>query len=108
MCKVLNKYKDPPTTDSVYIGRGSKWGNPFVIGMHGTREEVIAKYEVWLRSQRDLLKALVELHGKDLICFCAPRFCHGELLLWLANTTRENQIAWWRGEIPTFPRRTTT
>jgi hypothetical protein len=42
MCRVLNKRTD--THDgAVYIGRGSKWGNPFVIGRDGTRAEVIAK-----------------------------------------------------------------
>jgi hypothetical protein len=29
----------------------SKWGNPFVIGNDGTREQVIAKYEAWLQTQ---------------------------------------------------------
>jgi len=27
----------------VYIGRPSKWGNPFVIGRDGSRADVIAK-----------------------------------------------------------------
>ena len=45
MTKVVNKYKH---VYDVYIGRGSKWGNPFVIGKDGTREEVINKYEEYL------------------------------------------------------------
>jgi hypothetical protein len=37
----------------VYVGRPSKWGNPFVIGRDGSREEVIAKYRAWIvRSGR--------------------------------------------------------
>jgi len=43
MPKVLNKYKDGVPAGAVYIGRPSKWGNPFVIGKDGDREEVIAK-----------------------------------------------------------------
>ena len=39
---------------------------------------------------------LDELRGGDLVCFCAPRACHGDLLLRLANATREARIAWWR------------
>jgi len=35
----------------VYIGRPSLLGNPFRIGEHGTRKEVIAKYRVWLWQQ---------------------------------------------------------
>ena len=34
--------------DVVYIGRPSKWGNPFVIGKDGTREEVIAKFKNYI------------------------------------------------------------
>jgi hypothetical protein len=43
------------------------------------------------------LRALDELRGCDLVCFCAPRWpCHGDLLLRLANATRDERIAWWR------------
>jgi Domain of unknown function (DUF4326) len=55
-----------------------------------------ARYERWLADQHHLLRALDELRGRDLVCFCAPRACHGDLLLRLANTTREARIAWWR------------
>lgn len=70
----------------VYIGRPSKWGNPFIIGRDGTREEVIAKYEVWLKNNAELMAALPELKGKTLGCWCAPRACHGDVLLRLANS----------------------
>jgi len=39
--KVVNKYKN---RFDVYIGRGSSFGNPFEIGIHGDRNEVIKKY----------------------------------------------------------------
>jgi hypothetical protein len=64
----------------VYIGRPSKWGNPFAIGKDGTREEVIAKYGQWLQTQPALLAALPELKGKTLACWCAPHACHGDIL----------------------------
>lgn len=54
------------------------------------------RHERWLAGQHHLLRALDELRGKDLVCFCAPRPCHGDLLLRLANATREERIAWWR------------
>ncbi|MEU6721661.1 DUF4326 domain-containing protein [Nonomuraea sp. NPDC046802] len=69
----------------VYIGRPSKWGNPFVIGRDGNREQVIARYEQWLTEQPQLLAALHELTGKILGCWCAPRPCHGDVLARLAN-----------------------
>lgn len=64
----------------VYIGRPSKWGNPFLIGKDGTREDIIAKYETYLAGREDLIVALPELKGKVLLCWCAPLPCHGDVL----------------------------
>ena len=74
---VVNKRN---THYDVYIGRGSKWGNPFVIGKDGSREEVIAKYKNHLLNSPDLLSSLHELKDKALGCFCAPLACHGDIL----------------------------
>ncbi|TLX17296.1 DUF4326 domain-containing protein [Rhizobium sp. MHM7A] len=82
--RVLNKKLDKPTPNSVLIGRPSKWGNPFVIGADGTRDEVIEKYRQWLLKST-LMDDLHELRGRDLICWCAPLRCHGDILLDLAN-----------------------
>jgi hypothetical protein len=76
-CK--KKYHD------VYIGRPSKWGNPFVIGKDGSREEVIEKYRKWLLSNPELLEKVKELKGKILGCWCSPKRCHGDVLADLAN-----------------------
>jgi hypothetical protein len=65
----------------VYIGRPSKWGNPFQIGQDGTREQVIRKYEEWLLSQPKLLDELMELKEKVLGCWCKPKICHGDILV---------------------------
>ena len=74
---------DVRTTDSydIYIGRGSRWGNPFPISDKCPRKLAIAKYEVWIRRRPDLLAALPELAGKILGCYCPPLPCHGEVLL---------------------------
>lgn len=69
----------------VYIGRPSKWGNPFVMGRDGNREEVVKKYHDWILTQPDLLKDLHELKGKVLACWCAPLACHGDVLEKLAK-----------------------
>ena len=68
----------------IYIGRPSKWGNPFVIGADGTRAQVIRKYEQWLLGQPGLMADLHELTGKTLGCWCAAGPCHGDVLLRLA------------------------
>jgi len=69
----------------VYIGRPSKWGNPFEIGRDGTRAQVIKKYREWIATQPKLLAALPELKDKRLGCFCKPRACHGDILAALAD-----------------------
>lgn len=76
----------------VYIGRttygyiSQGWGNPFKIGRDGTREEVIEKYEQWIRSRpRQIERAKRELRGKVLGCWCSPSACHGDVLARIAN-----------------------
>lgn len=69
----------------VYVGRPTRWGNPFELGRDGDRETVIKKYEAWLRGRSDLMRDLGELKGKVLACWCAPKPCHGDVLLRLAN-----------------------
>lgn len=69
----------------VYIGRPSKWGNSFVIGKDGTREEVVEKYKQWILKQPKLLADLKELKGKTLACWCSPQLCHGDVLIELVN-----------------------
>ncbi len=86
MPKVLNKYKSGIPAGAVYIGRPSKWGNPFPITNTASRESVVAKYADWIFSQPALIEsAKRELRGKDLVCFCAPQKCHGDVLLDIAN-----------------------
>lgn len=65
----------------VYIGRGSLWGNPFKIGKDGTRQEVIDKFEDYLRNNIELLHRLPELTNKVLGCWCAPKACHGDVYI---------------------------
>lgn len=74
----------------IYIGRPGPWGNPFVIGRDGTREQVIAKYEAWLRTSPDLLAGLSQLRGKVLGCWCAPQDCHGDVLARYADAQPES------------------
>lgn len=67
--------------EGIYIGRGSAWGNPFIIGIDGNREEVIEKFSEYLLmtiAQKPLW--LEPLRGKDLICYCAPLACHGDVI----------------------------
>jgi hypothetical protein len=67
----------------VYIGRPSKWGNPFVVGRQPAhiRLNAINRYEEYVRTNPTLMAALSELRGKALVCHCKPRACHGDVLV---------------------------
>ena len=80
--------QDLVSNPRLYVGRPSKWGNPFVLGRDGSRDEVIRKYRAWIVTQPALMSALHELRGKDLICWCAPESCHADVLAELANPKR--------------------
>jgi len=68
--------------DAVYIGRGSAWGNPYVIGKDGDREMVVMKFIRYAFEKQSMEPTwLVPLKGKNLVCFCAPLACHGDVLL---------------------------
>ncbi len=78
----------------VYIGRGSKFGNPFTHYKHlggpliivASREEAIQKYKDWVYEQPELIKIIKdELKNKILGCYCKPLPCHGDFLLQIAN-----------------------
>ena len=69
---------------AIYIGRPSKWGNPFHLPLGASareRDECIQRYRDWLSTQPRLVtEARVRLHGKTLACFCSPKACHGDVL----------------------------
>jgi len=69
-----------------YVGRPSRWGNPYKIGKDGTREEVVELFRTYLESILDRDPWFLDpLRGKDLICWCAPEGCHADILLEYAN-----------------------
>lgn len=84
--RVINIDIKPAPEGSVYIGRPSKWGNPFKVGKDGTLDDVIIKYIDYIKKNHQLIAdAKQELKGKDLACYCKPGLCHGDLLLILSN-----------------------
>ena len=104
MTEVVNKYKvnmnDP---DIVYIGRGSVWGNPYTSlsaptkaeMQVATREESIERYKqyLWNQIRKGVIskEMLLELDGNRLACYCAPKACHGDVLV--------KAIEWAKGEL---------
>ena len=87
MSRVLNKRTDVISPDAVYVGRPSKWGNPFRLdGADGYRI-LIARRIVFDPYHMNLS----ELRGKDLVCWGAPLPCHADVLLELANPVHEEK-----------------
>lgn len=86
-------WKMPPNT--VYVGRPSKWGNPYRVGQPDpmlagnvmTASDALRMYEWYLEANPVLqAEAIMLLHGKDLACWCKPgEPCHADVLLRLAN-----------------------
>ncbi len=78
----------------VFIGRPTKWGNPFMIGKDGSRKEVIRKYKEWILGRApspshslppSIDEIRVELKGLRLGCYCKPDNCHGDVLVRIAE-----------------------
>lgn len=71
----------PPS--AVYVGRGSKWGNPYKMESESQRSDAVAFFEAHVAQRLDVS----ELRGKDLACWCRlDQECHADVLLRLANT----------------------
>ncbi len=89
---VVNKYK---SEFDVYIGRGSRWGNPYTVEEHG-REKAIELFRGYiiqaLETEPGLLAELMKLDGKRLGCFCKPQACHGDVLVELIEKAKAYAI----------------
>lgn len=76
-----------PNEKAVYVGRPTKWGNPFQMIKESDRADVIKKYREYIMARPEMIKeAKRELRGRDLACWCAPRACHADVLLEIANS----------------------
>jgi hypothetical protein len=85
--KVVHCKKEPFT---IYIGRPSVFGNPFVIGRDGTREDVISKYEIYARQSKEIMSEIERLpEDAILACWCSPKPCHGDILVKIWKELKE-------------------
>lgn len=98
--KVINKGFSSKTAIrlSVYIGRPSKWGNPYPMRQERWRDQVCDQYEVYIATR--LINGEItdedfrEFDGKNLLCFCKPKRCHGDTLVMLYYLTHEERLIW--------------
>lgn len=100
MITVVNKYKHQPTVNDVYIGRGSVLGNPYssikdrdtkASVICDSREESVVKYKQHLEMAiKDKIKPITNELNRiyklakegdvNLVCFCSPKLCHGDVI----------------------------
>ncbi len=82
----------------VYIGRPSKWGNPFKVSKDRTAQEAVELYKEYIENA-DL--PINELWNRDLACWCGewilgtePEIdCHGVVLMQLASKSFNEWIS---------------
>ena len=79
--KRIKGWHMPP--NAVYVGRPSKWGNPFVVTEEKDRDGVIRAYEHFLRLKLERDPYYLDpLKGKDLACWCPlDKPCHADVIL---------------------------
>jgi len=97
--RVVHCKKEPY---DVYIGRPSKWGNPFTHKsdstqakyLKPTRREAVEAYKEYILTGegKHLLEDLDELEGKTLGCWCKPKLCHGDILIEIINERRQVKL----------------
>ena len=101
--KVVNKYKHEKTSDDVYIGRGSLFGSPYShlpskftdVTLCVDRDHAVNVYKDYFNSKinscgckhKDFKYKLRQLVVKlklggdvNLVCYCAPKPCHGDVI----------------------------
>lgn len=92
MVMIYNKRNSTPPRSAVLVDRTTKFGNPYIIGKHGTRAEVLTMYRKWLWKRmvnnEEFRREVCALKGKDLICWCKPHACHADVLAKAAELSK--------------------
>lgn len=92
--KVLNS-KDIPSSilpaNTVYVDQGSVWANPFRVGVNGTAEQCLERYEILLAHTTTILEEIDHLKGMNLLCHNTD---HANVLLMLAGMNYRQRLDW--------------
>lgn len=85
--KMPKKGKNALPQPWVYVGRGTALGNPYHFQPGDTREEILEQYRRWLwqqlkaRSWKLLLQLRSITEDTNLVCSCAPKPCHADIVV---------------------------
>lgn len=94
---VFNSHDVDPNrlpANTVFVGPGSQWENPFVIGRDGDRDTVCDRYEYLLACEPMALESIDRLKGMNLLCHDAPYRSHADTLLMLAAINYRARLVW--------------
>lgn len=101
MPKLYNMRRPYPAT-AQRVDRTTPFGNPFRLPMTITgidddfeRAASLATYRVWImQPEQNSLRQLMRetLKGCDLVCWCAPKACHGEIVMAIANSDNDEEV----------------
>lgn len=110
MITVVNSKNHIPTNHDIYIGRGSPLGNPFThlpVNITkakyqvATRSESISKYKsyiieqlknnLWAKGYFDKIVNMAKDGDVNLLCYCKPLDCHGDILKQLIEKEINNE-----------------
>ena len=93
------RLESPNGLPIVYVGRPSKYGNPFRAENFdyefpetkrrsplSAQEDAVEAFREWLESHPHLEEIKLELRGRNLACWCSlDQPCHADVLLEVAN-----------------------
>lgn len=93
MPKLYRGSREDAPLDVVNLHWEGRWENPHKSGVHGTKEECVAKYRQQIEDNPPMQTRIRrELRGRDLYCACLKDPCHGEVLLELANDGKAEEL----------------
>jgi uncharacterized protein DUF4326 len=94
---------------TVYIGRPSVYGNPFIIGRDGTRKQCIRKFEKYARKNERIMKAIGALKKNAILgCHCKPKACHGDVIVAIHKELRKDATVSKAADVPRVPSKSGT
>lgn len=86
--------------NTVKVDRTSKWGNPYIVGKHGSIGQCLKMYRELLEGSPKMMHHLPSIRGKNLACWCKPGDpCHADVLLEFANRKEPCEEQWRYGRV---------
>lgn len=106
MTKIYNVYHRDAPADAIYVGRPTIVGNPYThlpnsvknpqiaSVLVGSREEAVSLYRRYFEESMEKSESfrnfVHSLKGHDLVCWCAPKICHANVIAEYLDTLEKD------------------